>query len=254
MLWSSRSARDCAPTPSPATTSWMATTPRRWPGRGADRCSSLAEPDSGRSVRVRRHAVPAPAQRARGAKRDPRPRALGSWSTASAGPIESCWSTRSIRNPGIPSRSRSASSTPSPTEGLRVTSTAINDGAEACPYGSGMHPYLTLGTEAVDTLLLHAPGRTVLHTDDRGIPVSTAPVEGTDYDFRKREADRSDKARSRLHRSRTRRRRARPRRPSASGARNHALASGSRRATRICSSSPEIRSRTSTGEASPWSR
>ena len=66
-----------------------------------------------------------------------------------------------------------------------MTSTAINDGAEACPYGSGMHPYLTLGTEAVDTLLLHAPGRTVLHTDDRGIPVSTAPVEGTDYDFRK---------------------------------------------------------------------
>jgi aldose 1-epimerase len=67
--------------------------------------------------------------------------------------------------------------------GLRVTSTAINVGREACPYGSGMHPYLTLGTETVDTLLLHAPGRTVLHTDDRGIPVSTAPVEGTEYDF-----------------------------------------------------------------------
>jgi aldose 1-epimerase len=69
--------------------------------------------------------------------------------------------------------------------GLRVTSTAINVGAEACPYGSGMHPYLTLGTETVNTLLLRAPGRTLLHTDHRGIPVNTAPVEGTEYDFRK---------------------------------------------------------------------
>ncbi len=30
-------------------------------------------------------------------------------------------------------------------EGLRVTTTATNVGREACPYGSGMHPYLTLG-------------------------------------------------------------------------------------------------------------
>jgi aldose 1-epimerase len=47
-----------------------------------------------------------------------------------------------------------------------------------------MHPYLTLGTETVDTVILRAPGRTVLHTDERGIPVSTAPVAGTEYDFR----------------------------------------------------------------------
>jgi aldose 1-epimerase len=69
-------------------------------------------------------------------------------------------------------------------EGLRVTTSATNVGPGACPYGSGMHPYLTLGTEKVDTLYLRAPGRTVLHADDRGIPVSTAPVEGTGYDFR----------------------------------------------------------------------
>jgi aldose 1-epimerase len=68
--------------------------------------------------------------------------------------------------------------------GLRVRSTASNIGPEACPYGSGAHPYLTLGTETVDTLLLRAPGRTMLHTDARGIPVSTTPVEGSDYDYR----------------------------------------------------------------------
>jgi aldose 1-epimerase len=69
-------------------------------------------------------------------------------------------------------------------KGLRVTTTAANVGRNECPYGSGMHPYLTLGTESVDTLVLRAPGRTVLHTDDRGIPVGLAAVEGSEYDFR----------------------------------------------------------------------
>jgi len=70
-------------------------------------------------------------------------------------------------------------------DGLRVTSTATNVGPEACPYGFGMHPYLTMGTEKVDELILHAPGRTVLTTNDRGIPVGSEPVEGTEYDFRR---------------------------------------------------------------------
>jgi aldose 1-epimerase len=70
-------------------------------------------------------------------------------------------------------------------DGLHVTSTATNIGPEACPYGFGMHPYLTMGTEKVDELILRAPGRTVLHTNDRGIPVGSEPVEGTEYDFRR---------------------------------------------------------------------
>ena len=69
--------------------------------------------------------------------------------------------------------------------GLRVRSTATNVGPEPCPYGSGMHPYITLGTEKVDDLLLRAPGGTVLQADDRGIPAGSAPVEGGEYDFRK---------------------------------------------------------------------
>ena len=67
----------------------------------------------------------------------------------------------------------------------RCASTATNIGPEACPYGFGMHPYLTMGTEKVDQLMLRAPGRTVLQTDDRGIPVGSEPVEGTEYDFRR---------------------------------------------------------------------
>ena len=70
-------------------------------------------------------------------------------------------------------------------KGLRVTTTATNVGRDECPYGSGMHPYVTLGTKTVDSLLLRGPGRTVLRTDERGIPIDSEPVEGTPYDFGK---------------------------------------------------------------------
>lgn len=68
--------------------------------------------------------------------------------------------------------------------GLTVATTATNLGEEPCPYGAGTHPYLTVGTATVDDAVLHAPGATRLETDDRGIPVGSAPVEGTAYDFR----------------------------------------------------------------------
>jgi aldose 1-epimerase len=69
--------------------------------------------------------------------------------------------------------------------GLRVQTTATNVGPEACPFGSGQHPYLTLGTSVVDSLVLRAPGCTVLIADERGIPRGREPVDGTAYDFRR---------------------------------------------------------------------
>ena len=70
-------------------------------------------------------------------------------------------------------------------DGLRVSTTATNVGADPCPYGCGFHPYLTLGTPTIDSLTLEVPGRTVLQSDGRGLPVSRTPVEGTQYDFRR---------------------------------------------------------------------
>jgi aldose 1-epimerase len=70
-------------------------------------------------------------------------------------------------------------------DGLRVTTTATNIGARACPFGCGAHPYLTLGTESIDRLTLQAPAATVLIPDERGIPVRAEPVEGTQFDFRR---------------------------------------------------------------------
>jgi aldose 1-epimerase len=68
--------------------------------------------------------------------------------------------------------------------GLTVTTTARNVGRERCPYGAGQHPYLTLGTPTVDTLQLRVPGRVVGFSDERGLPVRSATVDGTAYDFR----------------------------------------------------------------------
>jgi galactose mutarotase-like enzyme len=68
--------------------------------------------------------------------------------------------------------------------GLTVRTTATNVGETTCPYGAGAHPYLTVGTETVDDMLLQVPARTVFRSDDRGIPDGSVPVGETDVDFR----------------------------------------------------------------------
>jgi len=69
-------------------------------------------------------------------------------------------------------------------DGLLVRTTATNRGPRPCPYGSGNHPYLMLGQDSVDPLTLRVPGAKVLVSDERGIPVGSTPVKGTDYEFR----------------------------------------------------------------------
>ena len=69
--------------------------------------------------------------------------------------------------------------------GLLVRTTATNLGTDPCPYGSGAHPYLKLRTEPIDDLTLLVPGRSVLRSDERGLPVASESVEGTEYDFQR---------------------------------------------------------------------
>jgi aldose 1-epimerase len=69
--------------------------------------------------------------------------------------------------------------------GLRVQTRATNVGRITCPYGSGAHPYLTLGTATIDRLMLRVPARTVLLSDKRGLPIGTQPVSGTAFDFQR---------------------------------------------------------------------
>ena len=70
-------------------------------------------------------------------------------------------------------------------DGLRTRTTATNVGSRACPYGSGNHPYLASPGHSVDSLMLRVPGRTILQSDGRGIPIGSLPVKDTAYDFRR---------------------------------------------------------------------
>jgi Galactose mutarotase and related enzymes len=69
-------------------------------------------------------------------------------------------------------------------DGLSVTLTGRNVGDTALPYGVGQHPYVTAGTELVDEAVLTVPAAAWLRTDERGLPASTEPVDGTPWDFR----------------------------------------------------------------------
>jgi aldose 1-epimerase len=69
-------------------------------------------------------------------------------------------------------------------DGLRVTTSAVNIGAESCPYGAGMHPYFSLGAATIDDAVLTVPATTRLMADERGIPVGEEPVDAGPVDFR----------------------------------------------------------------------
>jgi aldose 1-epimerase len=76
-----------------------------------------------------------------------------------------------------------------PGTGLQVAITARNRGSRAAPYGTGSHPYLTVGAPWVDECELTLPAASWLPMDDRGIPSGPAEtVEGTPYDFRQTRA------------------------------------------------------------------
>ena len=68
-------------------------------------------------------------------------------------------------------------------DGLTTTLTATNVGDAAAPYGTGLHPYLTVGRR-VDECVLTLPADTWCEMDDRGHPSAAQPVAGTAYDFR----------------------------------------------------------------------
>ena len=101
----------------------------------------------------------------------------GAWPSASR--IASCWSTFSIRSPGYPFSLALAIEYALSDDGLRVTTTATNVGADACPYGSGAHPYLELAARDGRRSSCSRPRRgRCSRSDDRGIPVGTASVDG----------------------------------------------------------------------------
>jgi aldose 1-epimerase len=69
-------------------------------------------------------------------------------------------------------------------DGLTVRTEATNVGAGTAPYGAGSHPYLTAARYGVNGVELQVPARTVLVSDERGLPVGRAAVADAGLDFR----------------------------------------------------------------------
>jgi aldose 1-epimerase len=68
--------------------------------------------------------------------------------------------------------------------GLAIRTTAVNIGAQPCPYGTGQHPYLFVGTDTIDPCYLQIRADRWMPTDDRGLPTGEVRVEDSPYDFR----------------------------------------------------------------------
>ncbi|MDF1605182.1 aldose 1-epimerase family protein [Nocardioides sp. YIM 152315] len=68
-------------------------------------------------------------------------------------------------------------------DGLTISLTATNASGSPAPYGTGLHPYLTVGRR-VDECVLTLPADTRCEMSDRGLPSPATSVDGTAYDFR----------------------------------------------------------------------
>lgn len=106
------------------------------------------------------------------------------WEVLDAGPRDAVLESGVWPQPGYPFALRVRVEYRLGDTGLDVTLTAWNVGGTAAPYGVGQHPYLTVGTAAIDEALLTVPAEIRLRTDAAGLPVGEEPVAGTPYDFR----------------------------------------------------------------------
>jgi aldose 1-epimerase len=72
------------------------------------------------------------------------------WTTAEREPDRAVMEHVLHPQPGYPFSLRISIEYALTDSGLRVRTTARNLGTDPCPYGGGAHPYLTLGTAAID--------------------------------------------------------------------------------------------------------
>src|SRR3954453_3160451 len=68
--------------------------------------------------------------------------------------------------------------------GVSVTVSPTNVGDSDAPYGCGAHPYVTAGTDLVDTASLQVPADMWLPTGPAQVPLGRQSVEGSPVDFR----------------------------------------------------------------------
>ena len=59
-----------------------------------------------------------------------------------------------------------------------------NIGSTPVPFGYAAHPYLTVGEDTVDDVVISVPAERYLAVDDRLLPLDLILVEGRDEDLR----------------------------------------------------------------------
>jgi aldose 1-epimerase len=69
-------------------------------------------------------------------------------------------------------------------DALAVTHTVTNLSDAAAPVAVGTHPFFRIGDVPVEDLVLRLSASTRFETDDRLIPLSENPVDGTEFDLR----------------------------------------------------------------------
>jgi aldose 1-epimerase len=69
-------------------------------------------------------------------------------------------------------------------QGVVTEVSVTNIGASPVPFGYAAHPYLTVGEETVDDVVITVPAERYLATDDRLLPVDLILVEGRPEDLR----------------------------------------------------------------------
>jgi aldose 1-epimerase len=67
--------------------------------------------------------------------------------------------------------------------GLTITTTALNTGVTALPYGVGFHPWISPGEGSLDDCTLQLGAENLVTVDDRLLPTGTTPVADR-MDFR----------------------------------------------------------------------
>ncbi len=68
-------------------------------------------------------------------------------------------------------------------EGLSIVTRVKNIGSDPAPFGTGAHPYFTLGRKGIDSLFLEVPAETYYPIKERGIPGQGEPCSKSVWDL-----------------------------------------------------------------------
>lgn len=105
------------------------------------------------------------------------------WVPSEVGPDRGSWSLDLPPTPGYPfDLTCRVDYVLDAEDGLGVTITGTNDGAEPAPFAASTHPYLTCGGP-VDGCTVRLPAGRYLQVDDRSVPTALAAASG-EHDLR----------------------------------------------------------------------